>query len=167
MAGGYAGSDCARQGSISGERMRVTLFFMLCLAVLCFVSAFEIATSPPTVDCATIMAPGVVTALADGPHHAIVMVAPRGGSPFTFPANTQAGLDTGQQVTVRYQPAEPVATARVVAAAAAAAAAATGNGNATIVWSLVIMGVLLLAAAGIGPYLVQWYPDMFAFRIRP
>ena len=143
--------------------MRVTLFFMLCLAAVCFVSAFRIATSPPTVDRASIMAPGVVTVLADGPHHAIVMVAPSGGSPFTFPANTQAGLDTGQQVTVRYQPAEPVATAHVVAAAAAA----TGNGNATLVWSLVTMGVLLLAAAGIGPYLVQWYPDMFVFRIRP
>lgn len=146
---------------ISGERMRVTLFFMLCLAAVCFVSAFRIATSPPTVGRATIMVPGVVTALADGPHHAIVTVAPPGVSPFTFPANTQAGLDKGQRVTVRYRAAEPVATAHVVDAAA------TGNGNATIVWSLVVMGVLLLAAAGIGPYLVRWYPDMFAFRIRP
>ncbi len=140
--------------------MRVTLFFMLCLAAVCFVSAFRIATSPPTVGRSTIMVPGVVTALVDGPHHAIVTVAPPGGSPFTFPANTQAGLDKGQQVTVRYQPGEPVATARVVDAGA------IGNGKATIVWSLVVMGVLLLAAVGISPYLVRWYPDMFAFRIR-
>ncbi|MES3152617.1 DUF3592 domain-containing protein [Sphingomonas faeni] len=134
---------------------------MLYLAAVCFVSAFKIATSLLTVDRATILAPGVVTALADGPHHAIVTVAPRGGSPFTFPANTQAGLGEGQQVTVRYRPDEPVATAHVIDAGA------TVNGNATIVWSLVVLGVLLLAAAGIGPYLVQWYPDMFAFRIRP
>lgn len=146
---------------ISGEQMRVTLFFMLCLAAVCFVSAFKIATSPPTVDRATITAPGVVTALADGPHHAIVTVAPRGGSPFTFPANTQAGLDKGQHVTVRYEPAEPVATAHVVDAGAA------GNGKATTVWSLVLVGVLLVAAAGLGPYLVRWYPDVFAFRLRP
>ncbi|RMB36272.1 hypothetical protein C8J47_1808 [Sphingomonas sp. PP-F2F-G114-C0414] len=139
--------------------MRVTLFFILCLAAVCFVSAFKIATSPPTVDRATITAPGVVTTLADGPHHAIVTVAPRGGSPFTFPANTQAGLDKGQQVTVRYQPGEAVATAHVVEAGA--------TGNATTVWSLVIVGVLLLAAAGIGPYVVRLYPDVFAFRIRP
>ena len=145
----------------SGEQMRVTLFFLLCLAAVCFVSAFKIATSPVSVDRATIMAPGVVTALADGPHHAIVTVAPRGGSPFTFPANTQAGLDKGQQVTVRYRPGEPVATAHVIEVGA------TGDGNAAIVWSLVVMGVLLLAAAGISPYLARWYPDVFAFRIRP
>ena len=139
--------------------MRVTLLFLIALAAIAFVAAFVVATLPPPVDHGAIIAPGVVVALADGPHHAIVAVTPRRGSPFTFPANTQAGLKAGQRVTVRYEPGEPVATAEVVGKSA--------DGSGALVWSLVLVGMLLVAAVGLSPALVRWFPDTFAPRIRP
>lgn len=145
--------------------MRITVWGMVALAALLFAVAgvianrggSSVATAPRVV-----IATGVVTALADGPHHAVVRVAPAGDPAFTFPANTQAGLTVGQQVVVRYRPNAPVATARVADGAKHGEDDAHGD-----VRGLVLVGIALLIAAVLSPLLVRWFPGLLAFRFRP
>lgn len=144
---------------ISGDAMRVTVWALVALALLSFLAAGVIAgMQRPAAAAGT--APGVVKALLDGPHHASVEVSPPGAPRFTFPANTQEGLSVDQRVTVRYDIAEPLQTAQVVPAGD------DGGGPGTV-RGLVIIGIILLLAAALSPFLVRWFPGLFAFRVRP
>ena len=136
--------------------MRIPILLLTLVGGLMLLAAAAVAVQGRATQSSGVFAKGVVTSLNEGPYHAEVEVTGLDGRRFTYAENgSQAPLQVGQVLSVRYEPSSPAETARIA-----------GKGGYSLAGSLAGVGVLILLAAWLSPLLTARFPGMFAFPIR-
>lgn len=136
--------------------MRIIVTFLVLLGILMLALSGVLALHAQHARKHSVTAPGVVTALNDGPYHAEVSVQGANGRRFDYVENSsERPLAVGQALTVRYSPATPEQTARVE------------QGGANLPLEIAGVGLFMILAAFASPVLVKRFPGLFAFAIRP
>ena len=139
------------------QGVRITAIFLVVLGVLVLLVSGVVAWRTRAFEQKSVLAQGVVVS-ADDAAHGEVRVRGPGAVDFTYSQTGFAGpLSPGRTLPVRYDPADPAGTARA------------GDPEALYGFAeqFAVLGVLMIAAAFIGPFIVRRFPGLFAFAIRP